>query len=211
MILGYPWVSSLTTSLNWNDNNQNPTVFTMSHELIREVFHLEDDNEVYVRICRVTPAQQLAEAAQDTTMAVWTDLVPEELHNFEYIFSEEVAQHFPEAKQWDHTIELLPDTLDTLDCKVYPLSQPEQLAQDTFLVEHLQKKYIQKSISPFASPFFFIKKKDGSYRTVQDYQKLNKWMKKNKYPLPLIAQLVNDVPGRDWYTTLDIRWGYNNV
>ncbi len=36
-------------------------------------------------------------------------------------------------------------------------------------------------------------------------------MKKNKYPLPLIADLVNQAPGKDWYTTMDIRWGYNNI
>ena len=183
MILGYPWVSSLTMPLNWVDNQQNPTIFVMAHDLIRQVFDLSDGDEVYVCIGRMTPAQQLAEAVQDTTMVAWMDVVPKELHEFEHVFSEEAAQRFLEAKQWDHAIELLPDAPDTLDCKVYPLSQPEQIAQDMFLAEHLQKKYIWKSISPFASLFFFIKKKDGSYHAVQDYCRLNKWTKKNKYPL----------------------------
>ena len=50
---------------------------------------------------------------------------------------------------------------------------------------------IQPSKSPMASPVLFIKKKDGSLRLVQDYQMLNDMTVKNKYPLPLISELVN--------------------
>jgi hypothetical protein len=68
IILGYPWVASLTTPLNWTTNEQNPVIFAMSREVIDLVFHLEEGNEVYMCICRTTHAQQLAEAAQDTTI-----------------------------------------------------------------------------------------------------------------------------------------------
>ncbi len=62
-----------------------------------------------------------------------------------------------------------------------------------------------------ASPVFFIKKKDGSLRLVQDYRTLNSTTIKNRYPLPLISELVNKLRGAKYFTKLDVRWGYNNV
>ena len=61
------------------------------------------------------------------------------------------------------------------------------------------------------SPVFFIKKKDGSLRLVQDYRMLNDMTVKNKYPLPLISELVNQLRGAKYFTKLDVRWGFNNV
>jgi hypothetical protein len=62
-----------------------------------------------------------------------------------------------------------------------------------------------------AAPVFFVKKKDGSLRLVQDYRKLNEMTVKNKYPLPLISELVNQLRGAKYFTKLDVRWGFNNV
>ena len=82
---------------------------------------------------------------------------------------------------------------------------------DTFINEQLAKGYICPSISPYASSFFFIKKKDGKLRLVQDYQNINKWMVCNQYPLPLITSLIRDLGCVHIFSKLDIRWGYNNV
>jgi len=54
------------------------------------------------------------------------------------------------------------------------------------------------------APFFFVKKKNGSLRPVQDYWQLNEAMIKNKYPLPLIQELINKVQGVKYFTKLDI-------
>ena len=62
-----------------------------------------------------------------------------------------------------------------------------------------------------ASPVFFIKKKDGSLRLVQDYRALNAMTIKNKYPLPLISELIEKLRGAKYFTKLDVRWGFNNV
>ena len=62
-----------------------------------------------------------------------------------------------------------------------------------------------------ASPFFFVKKKDGSLRPVQDYRKLNEMTIKNRYPLPLISELMDRLKDSRYFTKLDVRWGYNNV
>jgi len=97
------------------------------------------------------------------------------------------------------------------DCKVYPLSVKEQKELDCFLDEHLKTRYIRPSKSPCAVPFFFVKKKDSSLRPVQDYRQLNEVIIKNKYPLPLIQELIDKVKGAQFFTKLDIQWGYNNV
>ena len=62
-----------------------------------------------------------------------------------------------------------------------------------------------------ASPVFFIKKKDGTLWLVQDYQALNAMTVKNKYPLPLVSELINKLRGAKYFTKLDVRWGFNNV
>jgi len=62
-----------------------------------------------------------------------------------------------------------------------------------------------------AAPVFFIKKKDGSLQLVQDYRALNSMTVKNKYPLPLISELVSQLRRARYFTKLDVRWDFNNV
>ena len=64
---------------------------------------------------------------------------------------------------------------------------------------------------PYASGFFLIKKKDGKFRPVQDYRNLNKWTIPNKYPLPLILELVHNLADKQLFSKFDICWGYNNI
>ena len=62
-----------------------------------------------------------------------------------------------------------------------------------------------------AAPVFFIKKKDGSLQLVQDYRALNSMTVKNKYPLPLISELISQLRGAKYFTKLDVHWGFNNI
>ena len=87
----------------------------------------------------------------------------------------------------------------------------EQKELDIFLKENLETGQIRPSKSPISSLVFFIKKKDGSLRLVQDYQALNATTIKNKYPLPLILELINKLQGARYFTKLGVRWGFNNI
>jgi len=82
---------------------------------------------------------------------------------------------------------------------------------DFFLEENLCTGRICLSKSPIAAPVFFIKKKDGSLQLVQDYRALNSITVKNKYPLPLISELVSQLCRARYFTKLDVCWGFNNV
>src|SRR6187551_3502137 len=91
------------------------------------------------------------------------------------------------------------------------MSPTEQIELDKFIDEELRKGYIRTSTSPNSSPFFFVKKKDGTLRPVQDYRRLNEATIKNAYPLPLISELVDKLKGAKVFSKIDLRWGYNNI
>ena len=156
-------------------------------------------------------SQRLAEAAlKNSGKQDFRDAVPDYLHEFKDVFAEESWSSLPERKIWDHAIELTEDA-KVSNCKVYPMSRDEQAELDAYIDEHLLSGRIRPSKSPMASPCFFIKKKDGKLRFVQDYRKLNSMTIKNRYPLPLIPELVEKLRGAKYFTKLDVRWGYQNI
>jgi len=156
-------------------------------------------------------SQKLAEGARRSTEAQRESFIlPDCIRGFKSVFTKEDFNILPEHRQWDHAIKLILG-LEPKSSKVYPLSPVEQKELDAFLEENLCTRQICPSKSPMAAPVFFIKKKDGSLRLVQDYHALNSMMVKNKYPLPLISELVSQLRGARYFTKLDVRWGFNNV
>ena len=119
------------------------------------------------------------------------------------IFSKESFDSLPDPKRWDHAIELVPGEQPS-SCKVYLLSPLEQKELDAFLQENLKSGHIRPSKSPIASPVLFIKKKDGTLQLVQDYRALNAITVKNRYPLPLISELIEKLRGARYFTKLDV-------
>jgi len=158
-----------------------------------------------------TISQKLAEGARqasETRKGLLT--LPDCAKGFESVFAKEDFDILPEHRQWDHAIELIPGS-EPKSSKVYPLSPVEQKELDSSLEENLRTRRIRPSKSPMAAPVFFIKKKDGSLWLVQDYRVLNSITVKNKYPLPLISELVLQLCGARYFTKLDVCWGFNNV
>ena len=80
-----------------------------------------------------------------------------------------------------------------------------------FVREQLRKEYIRPSKSPQMAPVFFVGKKDGKKRMVQDYRYLNEWTIKNNYSLPLISDVLENIGTKKLFTKMDLRWGYNNI
>jgi hypothetical protein len=68
----------------------------------------------------------------------------------------------------------------------------------------LDKEYIRSSVSPWGAPVLFVKKKHGSLRLCIDYRQLNKMTIKNKYPLPMIHDLFDQVGGAKIFSKLDL-------
>src|SRR5260221_10460698 len=151
----------------------------------------------------LTPSQRLAEEAQAQQAHLPGSAVPERYKDFADVFSEEAFTHLPPCKAWDHAIELHPDAKRPRG-RTFPLSPAEQKELDEFLQENLANRRICLSKSPIRAPVFFIKKKEGSLRLVQDYQKLNEITIKNSYPLPLVSDVLTRLHDAECLTTLDL-------
>ena len=79
------------------------------------------------------------------------------------------------------------------------------------LEELLEKGFIRPSTSPFGAPIIFVKKKDGTFRLCTDYRSLNKVTVKNKYPIPQVDELLDQLHGAKYFTKLDLRQGYHQI
>src|ERR1700738_278609 len=226
IFLGHDWLSKHDPDIRWSDgticldrckcSGQAPSV-SIDSDPPSEEEYLEDGDRVPLvdfaeasKIRSVSPAQRLAEEERQRTQKTPTSL-PTFLSDYADVFEKKEFDKLPPRRPWDHAIELVPGTEHKLDCKIYPLGRGEQEKLDEFLDEQLRTGRIRPSKSPMASSFFFIKKKDGSLRPVQDYRKLKSLYVPKKYTLSIIAELIDRLQRAKWYTKLDVRWGYNNV
>ena len=131
---------------------------TLTEDTILEYFGM--DNEIWIN-AKMTSATDLAAAANSKKPELTSkEIVPKEYHKFLDVFDEEKANRFPESRPYDHKIEMKPG-FQPKAFKGYNFTLEEQVELDKFLKENLDKGYIKPSESPMASPFFFVKKKDG--------------------------------------------------
>jgi len=137
-------------------------------------------------------------------------LVPEQFYRWIKIFSKKQSERMPTQKIWDHAIDMKEGFVPRKG-KVYLLSREEREEVHEFIQEQLKKGYIRLSKSLQTALVFFVEKKDGKKRMVQDYRYLNKWTIKNNYPLPLISDIVENIGTKKVFTKMDLRWDYNNV
>ncbi|KAJ0588955.1 putative nucleotidyltransferase, Ribonuclease H [Helianthus annuus] len=93
----------------------------------------------------------------------------------------------------------------------YQLAPSEMQEVSTQLQELLDKGFIKPSFSPWGAPVLFVKKKDGSFRMCIDYRKLNKLTTKNRYPLPRIDDLFDQLQDSSFYSNIDLRSGYHQL
>nr|GFA45479.1 putative reverse transcriptase domain-containing protein [Tanacetum cinerariifolium] len=104
---------------------------------------------------------------------------------------------------------------DNATAKVYAVGRagtdPDSNVMTQQLKELSDKGFIRPSSSPWGAPVLFVKKKDGSFRMCIDYQELNKLTVKNRYPLPRIDDLFDQLQGSSVYSKIDMRSGYHQL
>ncbi|CAN6710507.1 unnamed protein product [Malus baccata var. baccata] len=136
--------------------------------------------------------------------------VEDVLVEFANVMPKELPKKLPPRREVDHAIELEPGA-KPLSKSPYRMSPPELEELRKQLNELLDAGYIQPSKSPYGAPVLFQRKKEGSLRLCIDYRALNKITIKNKYPLPLIADLFDQLGEARYFTKLDLRSGYYQV
>ena len=139
-----------------------------------------------------------------------TQLVPSEYHDLLDAFSKKKADALPSHRPYDHVIPLVPGETPPFG-PIYSLSEVELKALSDYLKENLDKGFIRPSSSPAGAPILFVKKKDGSLRLCVDYRALNKITVKNRYPLPLISEMLDRLRSARYFTKIDLRGAYNLV
>ncbi|KAD4385317.1 hypothetical protein E3N88_25485 [Mikania micrantha] len=116
----------------------------------------------------------------------------------------------PSDRDVEFRIDLIPGAKPIAKAP-YRLAPSELQELMTQLQDLLDKGFIRPSISPWGAPVLFVKKKDGSLRMCIDYRELNKVTVKNKYPLPRIDDLFDQLQGASWFSKIDLRSGYHQL
>ncbi|KAH0643768.1 hypothetical protein KY289_034742 [Solanum tuberosum] len=116
----------------------------------------------------------------------------------------------PPEREIEFGIDLLPNTQPIL-IPPYRMAPAELKELKEQLKDLLDKGFIRPSISPWGAPVLFVKKKDGSFRMCIDYRQLNNVTIKNKYPIPKIDDLFDQLQGASYFSKIDLRSGYHQL
>ncbi|KAJ4733316.1 polyprotein [Rhynchospora pubera] len=142
--------------------------------------------------CVVSPHLQL-----DSVLNAYTDVFQE-------------PSTLPPKRTVDHQIPLVPGT-QPLTQRPYRYSYFQKIEIEKIIEELLRNKFIQPSSSPFASPILLVKKKDDTWRLCVDYRRLNAYTIKDKYPIPIIEDLLDGLNGAKYFSKIDLRSGYHQI
>ncbi|GJX36554.1 putative reverse transcriptase domain-containing protein [Tanacetum coccineum] len=131
------------------------------------------------------------------------------IRDFPEVFPDDLPG-LPPPRQVEFRIELVPGAAPVARAP-YRLAPSEMKELSDQLKELSEKGFIRPSSSPWGAPVLFVKKKDGSFRMCIDYRELNKLTVKNRYPLPRIDDLFDQLQGSSVYSKIDLRSGYHQL
>ena len=128
---------------------------------------------------------------------------------FADVFSADLSG-LPPEREVEFAIELFPGTTP-ISKAPYRMALAGMKELKKQLQELLEKGFIRPSVSPWGAPVLFVKKKDGSMRLCIDYRELNRVTVKNKYPLPRIDDLLDQLRGATVFSKIDLQSGYHQL
>ncbi|KAK1629780.1 hypothetical protein QYE76_004095 [Lolium multiflorum] len=143
-----------------------------------------------------------------TTVPVTPADLQELLDKFPDIFQE--PSGLPPPRACDHSIPLIPGAKPP-NIRPYRMSHSQKNAIEQLIQKMLKNSEIRLSNSPFSSPAILVKKKDKSWRLCVDYRGLNELTIKNKFPIPVIEDLLDELHGATIFSKLDLRSGYHQI
>nr|GEX20809.1 retrotransposon-related protein [Tanacetum cinerariifolium] len=130
------------------------------------------------------------------------------LLNFEDVFA--IPTTLPPLRAFDHKIALKEGT-KLIYSKPYRHPPTQKDAIEVMVKELLESGVIKPSQSPFSSPMVMVKTKDGTWRMCVDYRRLNAQTIKDKFPIPIVEELIDELQGSNYFSKLDLRSGYHQI
>ncbi|KAJ0550384.1 putative nucleotidyltransferase, Ribonuclease H [Helianthus annuus] len=176
-----------------------------------------DKSGAVVGIISFLKAQKCLRKGHTAILALVTDASAKEkriedipvVREFPQVFPDDLPG-LPPHRQVEFQIELAPGAAPIARAP-YRLAPTELEELSKQLQELLEKGFIRPSSSPWGAPVLFVKKKDGTFRMCIDYRELNKVTVKNRYPLPRIDDLFDQLQGSSYYSKIDLRSGYHQL
>ena len=237
IVLGDPWLKKHNPRTNWADGSwefsdpyclqncnttrhptRQKTLVDVPKQYIPELNH-RDIARVSLNACRAYARrgyQMGMVTIEDIDAALQQEgdeleiQLPEALRDFVDVFSPKKADKLPPHRSYDHEIRLTSDKKLPFG-RIYSMSREELQTLRNWLDENLKKGFIRPSSSPVTSPVLFVKKPGGGLRLCMDFRALNEISVKDRYPLPLIKETLNNLDGMKYFTKIDIISAFNNV
>ena len=212
VVLGLSWLEKHNPTINWKSRRM---TFPLDHPESKPIRRPKTKKSLFLGARAFVRSSK-----EDTPFVIYatptseektsTTGIPEQYKDFEDVFQKKNADMLPEHRPYDCAIDLLEGAQPPFG-PIYNLSQTELAELRKYIDENLAKNFIRHSKSPAGAPILFVKKKDGSLRMCVDYRGLNKITKKNRYPLPLISGLLEQLGRAKIFTKIDLRGAYNLV
>ena len=224
-ILGQEWLHRHDPAITWSTSTvtfQDGSSFIANGSTRAPRLHLLQASSMFRQLCKTTTTEVFLATVRDTSKdddsastEVKTDQTPtwtSGLHALLEEFSDITAPPtgLPPHREWDLAIDLTDDS-KVPQQRTYRMSPLELKEVHRQLEEMLESGWIRPSTSRFGAPILFARKKDGSLRMCVDYRELNKITRKNRYPLPRIDELLDNLHGATVFTSLDLYKGYHQV
>lgn len=226
LILGKPFLTRFNPDFDWVHN-----VMYVFHKGVKHVLkapEVDDSPDVsllsHIQLKReirkgaVTFLAVLSESPDEITVKAIEELqlpdvdptvgqrLKQVLMKHRKIF-DKLPKHLPPRRAVDHKIELEPGAKPPF-MPVYKMSPLELEEVKRQLIQLIEMDFIQPSKSPYGAPILFVRKKNGKLRMCIDYRALNKLTIKNRYPLPRIDELLDQLLGAQYFSKLDLQSGY---
>ncbi|MCH83875.1 enzymatic polyprotein, partial [Trifolium medium] len=221
LVLGVQWLQTLGSFLS--DYSVPSIQFTYNNKPITLTGKspVSPTLATYSQFCRflftdaIVSAHTIIVAAVDTTKASPPKLNPPQhpavtslLHRYDTVFTK--PQTLPPHRTHNHHIHLLPNS-KPVNIRPYRYPQYQKEVMTTMIREMLADGVIRPSTSLFSSPVLLVRKKDATWRFCVDYRTLNTITVKDRFPIPTIDELLDELHGAKVFSKLDLRSGYHQI